>query len=147
MTIVSPANIYGGKNQHKQDNILFYTNELCKTGKITLSRNSNNNSVNWIYIMDVIAGYQIIFNQGANGNNYNLINSNQYYTDEQLAQLIIKYVKNTTDYLNYIVYDLNILTSTPNEINYDIQTNFTTGQFITTDNFEQEIQIVARCKC
>ena len=147
LTIVSPANVYGGKNQHKQDEILFFTNELCKTGKIILVENSNNNSVNWIFIMDVINGYQIIFNQGPTGNNYNLINTNQYYTDEQVVQFVIKYVKNTTNYSDYIVYDLNKLTISPNEINYDIQTNFTTEQFITTDNFEQEIQKVAKCKC
>ena len=147
ITIVSPAHIYGGTNQHIEDTILFGINELCEKGKITLGRNSNTNYDNWINIYDVINGYQTIFNQGPNGKNYNLINQSQYYTPEQTAQMIIKYAKKTTDYSKYITYRPNLLTPVPNFKRYNIQSNFAPGQFNTTNSLELEIAKLASNSC
>ena len=146
-TIVFPANAYGGSNQHKGDILLTQINELCKTGKIILGKDSNTNNDNWIDVSNIIDAYCIIFNQGFNGKNYNLVNQQQYYTLEQVAQLIVKYVTGTTDYCNYLVYDNSILTPIPNIKSYGIKSNFPPNVFNTTNTFEVELEKMAKCKC
>lgn len=145
ITIISPSHIYGGKNQHIEDNINVYTKELCETNQITLGINSNKNYDNWINVNDVIEAYVIIFNQGYNKKNYNLFNSKQYYTSLDLAKIIIKSIKNTNEYSKYIKYNSEFYTFTPNLKDYNLFTNFLPNQFTTQNNFIEEVKKIAKC--
>ena len=145
ITIISPDHIYGGKNQHSEDFIVIYTKELCKTNKITLLKNANTNYGSWIDVEDVVQAYQIIFSQGFNGKNYNLINSSQYYTELELAQMIIFNIKNTINYSQYIKYDNSNYTFVPNIKDYNIQTNFLPNQFKTSNTFTEEVKKLSKC--
>lgn len=145
ITIVSPNYIYGGMNQHPQDFILLYINELCKTNQIILNKNSNTNYNNWISVFDVIEAYSIIFSYGYNGKNYNLYNIDQYYTDEQLAKMIIENIKHTTDYSKYIKYNNCVYTIIPNLKEYILPTNFLPNEFKTHNTFEFEVKKISKC--
>lgn len=145
ITLVSPAHIYGGENQPKGDTLLSMIHELCNTGKITLEHNSATNYDNWIDILNVIEAYEIIFNQGFNQLNYNLLNQSQYFTTKQTAEMIIYFSKNSTDYNNYLNYDESILTPIPNSKKYNIKSNFPSGVFKTNNTFEIELKKIAKC--
>ena len=145
ITIISPSHIYGGSNLNPEDFILTYIRELCETNKIVLGKNSNTNYDNWISVFDVIQAYSIIFSQGFNGKNYNPYNSLQYYTEIELAQMIVLAVKNTTDYSKYIKYDNSVYTFIPNFKDYKISTNFLPNQFTITNTFVEEVKKLAKC--
>lgn len=146
ITIVSPSHIYGGNNQHPEDFIITLTKELCENNKIILCKNAHTNYDNWLNIIDLIKSYDIIFSQGYTHKNYNPHNSNQYYTDYNLAQMIVSNIKKSTNYSKYIAFDKSYYTFTPNFKNYKIQTNFLPNQFVTINNFPEEVEKITKCR-
>lgn len=140
ITIVFPTHIYGGNNQAPEDFILTYIRDLNANNKITLNRNSDVNYGTWIEIFDVISAYDIIFSQGFNSTNYNLFNSDEYYTELNIAQLIVRNIKNTTNYSKYITFDNSIYTFIPNFKDYKLSTNFPKHQYKPSNNLIKEVK-------
>ena len=145
ITIVSPSHIYDGYNQHPEDFIKTFVRELCKTGKIKLLKNTNVNYDNWINVFDIVQSYQIIFSQGFNKKNYNPFNPNQYYTNYELAQMIVHNIKKSTNYAKYIKVEENEYTFVPDFKNYYIKTNFLPNQLNLTNDFVEEVKKLSIC--
>lgn len=66
---------------------------------------SKTNFLNYVYITNVISALEILFEKGSPDNVYEIINKqNGYYTDKQIAELLVKFYKKTTDYKKWINY-------------------------------------------
>ena len=94
-------NVYG-INQYNEKVIPKFINQLKNNKKITIEGSGNNKRA-FIHTDDVNDAIIIILNKGNIGDIYN-IGINNEFTIIELAMLLIKHIKNDTNYNKYIEY-------------------------------------------
>lgn len=106
INIVSPAHVFGGRNQHKNDILVGFKNILLNNQKITLSKTDVKNKDTWIDIWSVIHAHALIFldYKHKNGYLFNLSNSSQCFTTEETAKQIIRQLKPGDDVSKWLKY-------------------------------------------
>jgi nucleoside-diphosphate-sugar epimerase len=93
VTTMYPSHIFGGSNQHKEDSLCYYQNQLLENKQILVSPFSGTNYDNWISICDVIDAYILILLRGYDGSTYNLVNPSQTITYLDTQVRIVKQLK------------------------------------------------------
>jgi nucleoside-diphosphate-sugar epimerase len=99
ITMMFPSHIFGGTNQHQQDELIYYQNQLDASinppngNKLLVRPYFNINYDNWISVVDVINAYILILLKGYDGSTYNLVNPSQTFTYLDTAVKVIRQLK------------------------------------------------------
>ena len=145
ITIISPIHIFGGTNPHEDLTPNLYVNVLCSKNKINLFKNDDKNYDSWLNIKDLIRAFVVIINKGFTGTNYNPSNHKLFYTNYQIAQIVIKSIKENKNYLEYINLDKEIVTDVPNLKHNLPSTGF--GHHEWKPKYSNFIEYVKSLKC
>jgi len=102
--IITRGNNVYGPNQYPEKLIPRFI-KLLKEGKKVTIQGDGSNVRAFLHTNDVVRGLDLILNFGEVGNIYNIgSDEDKEYTVLQIAEILIKLIKNTEDYNNYIEY-------------------------------------------
>ena len=102
--IISRMNNVYGPNQHKEKVIPRFIDQLKNNEKITI-HGDGSSTRDFMYIDDTISGLNIIFDKGKIGEVYNVgCDDGNDITILELAKLLIKKIKNSENYDEFITY-------------------------------------------
>mgnify|MGYP000274190065 CR=1 FL=1 len=93
-----------GKEQCMPALVMDYLKLLQCDKKIDININDTT-KLNYVYITNVVSALDILLDRGSSKFVYEIIDKqNSYYTDTQIAELLVKFYKKTTDYKKWINY-------------------------------------------
>ena len=102
--IISRGNNVYGPNQYPEKLIPKFT-KLLKEGKKCTIHGDGSSLRSFIHVFDVCAAVDIILHKGKIGEIYNIgSNENNEYSVLDVAKMLIKKIKNTNDYKEYIEF-------------------------------------------
>ena len=102
--IITRGNNVYGINQYPEKLIPKFIELLYKDIKVPI-QGEGDSIRNFLYIDDVVNAFDIILNKGKIGEIYNIGGENEHeYSVLDIAKLLIKLIKNTDDYENWIEY-------------------------------------------
>jgi len=102
--IITRGNNVYGPNQYPEKLIPRFI-KLLKEGKKVTIQGDGSNVRAFLHTNDVVRGLDLILNFGEVGNIYNIgSDEDKEYTVLEIAQILIKLIKNSEDYDNYIEY-------------------------------------------
>jgi dTDP-glucose 4,6-dehydratase len=135
--IITRGNNVYGIRQYPEKVIPRFITQLLNGEKCTIQ---NPNCVrNFIYIDDVVRGFELVLMEGVVGEIYNIgTNGIQEYTVLELAQMLIRKICQTSNYDEHIVY---IEDRKFNDCRYSISSNSLEqlGWELTKTNFEENL--------
>jgi dTDP-glucose 4,6-dehydratase len=102
--IITRGNNVYGKNQYPEKLIPRFIKLLKDNNKVTIQGDGSNVRA-FLHVIDVVKALNLILENGKIGEIYNIgSDSDEEYTVLEIAQILIKLIKNTEDYNNYIEY-------------------------------------------
>lgn len=102
--IISRGNNVYGPNQYPEKLIPKFTKQLNDGEKCTI-HGDGSSLRSFIHVNDVCTAVDIILHKGSIGEIYNIgSNENNEYTVLDVAKMLIKKIKNTDNYMNYITF-------------------------------------------
>jgi len=104
ISVMAPAHVFGGTNQHTLDTLLSHQNRLQNNQKLIVHPYDNVNKDIWIGMPDLLDAYTLILLEGYNGKVYNLINPTQAFTYLDTMVKIIQQLKPNEDPKNWLEY-------------------------------------------
>jgi dTDP-glucose 4,6-dehydratase len=100
--IITRSNNVYGKNQYPEKVIPLFIKLLKENKKITIHGNGTTIR-SFIYIDDVVKAFELILEKGIIGEIYNIGSTNEYSVLD-IAKILIKLIKNTDNYEEWIEY-------------------------------------------
>jgi dTDP-glucose 4,6-dehydratase len=103
--IITRGNNVYGKNQHSEKVIPNFINKLRNNERVDI-HGDGSCIRDFLHISDAISAFILILDKGVIGEIYNIgcNKTNKGHSILELAQILIKKIKNTTDYAQYINY-------------------------------------------
>jgi dTDP-D-glucose 4,6-dehydratase len=102
--IITRGNNVYGPNQYPEKLIPRFIKLLKEDKKVTIQGDGSNVRA-FLHTNDVVRGLDLILNFGEVGNIYNIgSDEDKEYTVLQIAEILIKLIKNSEDYNSYIEY-------------------------------------------
>ena len=93
-----------GPNQYPEKIIPKFIKLLCEDKKVTIQGDGSNVRA-FIHVADVVKAFDIILEKGIIGEIYNIgSDDNEEYTVKYVAEMLIKKIKKTDNYGEYIEY-------------------------------------------
>lgn len=102
--IITRGNNVYGPNQYPEKVIPLFIKLLKENKKLTIQGNGSNVR-GFLHVNDVCNAFELILEKGVIGEIYNIGSDEQYeYSILQLAKILIKLIKNTNNYTDFITY-------------------------------------------
>jgi dTDP-glucose 4,6-dehydratase len=102
--IISRGNNVYGPNQYPEKVIPLFIKQLKENNKITI-QGDGSNVRGFLHVNDVCNAFELILEKGIIGEIYNIgSNEDQEYSVLHLSKILIKLIKNTDNYEEYITY-------------------------------------------
>ena len=102
--IITRGNNVYGPNQYPEKLIPKFIKQLKENIKVTI-QGSGNNLRSFLHVFDVCTAFELILTNGKVGEIYNIgSDENTEYSVIQVANLLIKLIKDTNQYDNWITY-------------------------------------------
>jgi len=102
--IITRGNNVYGPNQYPEKIIPKFIKLLKENNKVTIQGDGSNVRA-FIHVNDVVKAFDIILEKGIIGEIYNIgSDDNEEYTVKNVAEILIKKIKNTENYGEYIEY-------------------------------------------
>ena len=102
--IITRGNNVYGPNQYPEKVIPLFIKLLKEDKKLTIQGNGSNVR-GFLHVTDVCNAFELILEKGVIGEIYNIGSDEQYeYSILELAKILIKLIKNTNNYTDFITY-------------------------------------------
>lgn len=102
--IITRGNNVYGPNQYPEKIIPKFIKLLKENNKVTIQGDGSNVRA-FIHVNDVVKAFDIILEKGIIGEIYNIgSDDNEEYTVKNVAEILIKKIKNTENYVEHIEY-------------------------------------------
>jgi dTDP-glucose 4,6-dehydratase len=101
--IITRGNNVYGINQYPEKLIPLFIQLLFENKKVTI-QGDGSNLRSFLHVDDTASAFDIILQNGECGNIYNIGCDGMEYSVRQIAELLIRLIKNTTDYNEWIEY-------------------------------------------